>query len=92
MTPESRNAFSLLWVLGQSPLLRSRLLSNCTAAYESLRPEIDFSSEITKFGAGTSIIGAVMWVLSYVFVATMNHAAENQERPKTIQNDTRVKV
>ncbi|XP_037800229.1 ATP-dependent translocase ABCB1-like [Penaeus monodon] len=38
----------------------------------------DFFQEIVKFGAGTFIIGAVQMVMGYIFVASMNYAAEGQ--------------
>ncbi|XP_076061207.1 ATP-dependent translocase ABCB1-like [Oratosquilla oratoria] len=39
---------------------------------------IDFNSQIIMFGAGTAIIGLVQMVMGYVFVTTLNYAAEGQ--------------
>lgn len=42
----------------------------------------DFFQEIVKFGAGTFIIGAVQMLMGYIFVTSMNYAAEGQVREK----------
>ena len=40
--------------------------------------DIDFFDQITRFGMGTAIIGFTVFVMSYIFVTCLNHAAENQ--------------
>ena len=40
--------------------------------------EVDFFDQITRFGMGTAIIGFTVFVMSYIFVTCLNHAAENQ--------------
>ena len=34
--------------------------------------------EISRFGAGVSIIGAINFLMGYIFVTCLNHAAEGQ--------------
>ncbi|CAL4059035.1 unnamed protein product, partial [Meganyctiphanes norvegica] len=38
----------------------------------------DFFKEITKFGIGCTIIGILQLAMGYIFVASMNYAAEGQ--------------
>ena len=44
--------------------------------------DIDFFDQITRFGMGTAIIGFTVFVMSYIFVTCLNHAAENQVKLK----------
>ncbi|CAL4059023.1 unnamed protein product, partial [Meganyctiphanes norvegica] len=41
-------------------------------------PQIDFFQEVTKFGIGTAIIGVIQFLMGYIFVSTLNYAAEGQ--------------
>ena len=46
--------------------------------------ENDFFDSITRFGMGTAIIGFTVFVMSYIFVTCLNHAAENQVNKKIL--------
>ena len=46
---------------------------------ESILPTaFNFLDEIWVFGVGTAIIGSINFIMSYVFVTCLNHAAESQ--------------
>lgn len=42
----------------------------------------DFFGEVVRFGVGTFIVGAIQMLMGYVFVTTMNYAAEGQVSDK----------
>lgn len=65
------------------PPFAFRIIQYITASYGIE----DFFQEIVKFGAGTFIIGAVQMVMGYIFVASMNYAAEGQVRFRTLGPD-----
>ena len=52
------------------------LSSNDTRQYTN--DNFNFLDEITRFGMGTAIIGFINFIMSYVFVTCLNHAAEAQ--------------
>ena len=70
------------------PLFRFRLAldnENCdinsndlNLNYINANPEKSFFDQITDFGLGTSIIGLINFVMAYIFVTCLNHAAECQ--------------
>ena len=41
-------------------------------------PDRSFFEQITDFGLGTSIIGLINFVMAYIFITCLNHAAECQ--------------
>lgn len=55
----------------------------CSRVVEYLSVQLgveDFFSEVVRFGVGTFGVGAVQLVMGYIFVTTMNYAAEGQVR------------
>ena len=56
----------------------TRILSNCTDTIQALLPEIDYSSEMTKFALGIFGFGLLNWLLCYIFVGCLNYAAAQQ--------------
>ena len=53
------------------------MLSNITGQI-NVEASSSFFDSITRFGMGTAIIGFIVFVMSYIFVTCLNHAAENQ--------------
>ena len=53
------------------------VLSNITGQI-NVEASSSFFDSITRFGMGTAIIGFIVFVMSYIFVTCLNHAAENQ--------------
>ncbi|XP_059085284.1 ATP-dependent translocase ABCB1-like isoform X2 [Tigriopus californicus] len=56
-------------------------LPNCNVTEEDLGNffiNMNFLDQITKFAQGTALIGLVNFVMSYIFVTCLNHAAECQ--------------
>ena len=52
------------------------VLSSITGKMED--SESNFLDSIAYFSMGTAIIGFTVFVMSYIFVTCLNHAAENQ--------------
>ena len=49
-------------------------MENCQTDLTILSGDVDFDAGVAKFGWGCCIIGTVLWILGYVFVACFNAA------------------
>ena len=61
----------------------SRVLAECMTDLTILSGNKDFSAGVARFGWGCVIIGTVLWILGYVFVACFNAAVSFKRRQAT---------